>query len=772
MVVIGGGATGVGIAVDAASRGYDVLLLEQHDFGKGTSSRSTKLVHGGVRYLEQGNISLVMEALKERGLLRQNAPHLVSDLAFVVPNYDWWEAPFYGIGLKVYNLLAGKYGFGDSRDPLPRGDARAPAHHQDRGPARRRRVLRRPVRRRAAAHQPGADRGRAGRDAAQLRAGHRRSRKDADGFVDGVHRARPGERRELRVAARRWSSTPPGPSATACAGWPSPTRRRSSRPSQGVHLVFDGSFLPGDSAIMVPHTSDGRVMFAIPWHGHTLVGTTDTPDRRRRRSSRGPLDEEIEFILETARPLPATSRPRAPTCSACSPASGRSCARATPQNTAALSRDHTIHIDASGLLTITGGKWTTYRNMAEDTVNQAATLARLPDRDCPTRTLNVHGFHPGAEKFGALQFYGSDALLIQDLVRAEPALGEPLHRALPTIGAEVVFAARHEMARTVEDVLARRTRGLFLNAQAAAEMAPAGGGAAGARAGPRRGLAGRPGASVPRAGRGLSPGRGLPLNEPRSFPCESSAESSDRRPGCALLPARAVAANPGAAGPGPRGGQRTGAAADALDRELRRVVDDYVGLYRRESLPEWRKLFLPSFVAGSARAEGQIQLRTLDEFYEAQRKYLETGRAIKETLENVRLDRHGPPGQRVGRLRAGGRGRALAGPPGADPSGERGDYEGTSLDTLRQMVVMAIGVAFLPSLYIRSEIHRPRELRVTTVHGEVIERTHALVWRASSPARTLFGEIADELTAKAMRDFKEELRPVARRSRGRKAVVS
>ena len=108
LVVIGGGATGAGVAVDAASRGYEVLLLERGDFGVGTSSRSTKLVHGGVRYLGQGNISLVMEALKERGRLRENAPHLVRDLAFVVPSYDWWASPFYGLGLKVYNALSGK----------------------------------------------------------------------------------------------------------------------------------------------------------------------------------------------------------------------------------------------------------------------------------------------------------------------------------------------------------------------------------------------------------------------------------------------------------------------------------------------------------------------------------------------------------------------------------------------------------------------------------------------------------------------------------------
>ena len=205
IVVIGGGATGVGIAVDAASRGYDVLLLEQHDFGKGTSSRSTKLVHGGVRYLEQGNISLVMEALKERGLLRQNAPHLVSNLAFVVPNYDWWEAPFYGLGLKIYNAARRQVRLRRVRDPLARGDAGAAADDQDRGPARRRRLLRRPVRRRAAADQPGRDRGRAGRDAAQLRRASSAITKGADGFVDGVVAAdqETGQRVDDRGARRR-----------------------------------------------------------------------------------------------------------------------------------------------------------------------------------------------------------------------------------------------------------------------------------------------------------------------------------------------------------------------------------------------------------------------------------------------------------------------------------------------------------------------------------------------------------------------------------------
>ena len=221
---------------------------------------------------------------------------------------------------------------------------------------------------------------------------------------------------------------------------------------------------------MVPHTRDGRVMFAIPWHGHTLVGTTDTPIAEPTLEPRA-LDEEVAFILETA----GQYLHRAPTrADVLSVSVGiRPLVRAEgAASTAALSRDHTIHIDPSGLLTIAGGKWTTYRHMAEDAVNQAAMLARLPEKTCVTRTLNIHGCHPHAEKFGPLSVYGSDALAIQDLMRAHPPLAQRLHPALPYCRAEVVWAARVEMARSVEDVLARRCRALFLNANAAIEMAP------------------------------------------------------------------------------------------------------------------------------------------------------------------------------------------------------------------------------------------------------------------------------------------------------------
>ena len=466
MVVIGGGATGVGIAVDAASRGYDVLLLEQHDFGKGTSSRSTKLVHGGVRYLEQGNISLVMEALKERGLLRQNAPHLVHDLAFIVPSYTWWESPFYGFGLKVYNMLSGRYRFGPtsrlSRDEILQRlptikteGLKGGVVYYD-GQFDDSRLLINLV-------ATAAEQGAILLNYVEVTG----LRRDEDGFVNGVV-ARDREcQREFDVPARVVINAT-GAFCDRVRKMADPDAAELIAPSQGIHLVFDRSFLPSDSAIMVPHTPDGRVMFAIPWHNHTLVGTTDVAIRDTPIEPRA-TDEEIDFILETAGRYLERPPTRADILSVF--AGIRPLVRAGDgKSTAALSRDHTIHIDSSGLLTIAGGKWTTYRNMAEDCVNQAATLAQLDDRPCVTRALPIHGSGSGTGVLGDLAMYGSDASAIQQIAHDEPDLATRLHAALPYLGAEVVWAVRHEMARTVEDVLARRTRALFLNARAAIEM--------------------------------------------------------------------------------------------------------------------------------------------------------------------------------------------------------------------------------------------------------------------------------------------------------------
>jgi glycerol-3-phosphate dehydrogenase len=393
----------------------------------------------------------------------------VKDLAFVVPNYEWWEAPFYGVGLKVYDMLAGRYGFGPSeilsqeetlaRLPTIKTEGlRGGVVYYD-GQFDDARLL---INLAATAVEQGA--------LILNYAPATALTRDANGFVDGIVARDAESGRELRAPARVVVNAA-GPFSDEVRRLAHPDAAPLLAPSQGVHLVFDGSFLPGGHAIMVPHTTDGRVMFAIPWHGHTVVGTTDTAIRDATLEPR-PFDEEIEFILETAGRYLRRPITRADALSVF--VGVRPLVKAgSGGNTAALSRDHTIHIDPSGLLTIVGGKWTTYRHMAEDCVDHAATLARLPEKPCVTRNLNVHGFHRQAGNFGPLAVYGADALLIQDLIRAEPALAAPLHAALPTCAAEVVWAARMEMARTVEDVLARRTRALFLNARAAMEMAPA-----------------------------------------------------------------------------------------------------------------------------------------------------------------------------------------------------------------------------------------------------------------------------------------------------------
>ena len=468
MIIIGGGASGVGSAVDAASRGYDVLLLEQSDFGKGTSSRSTKLIHGGVRYLEQGNVSLVMEALKERGILRRNAPHLVHDLAFVVPNYNWWEMPFYGVGLKIYDLLAGKYRFGKSKilskkeilkrlPTIKTEGLRGGVIYYD-GQFDDARLLINLV---ATAAEKGAT--------VLNYARVFNLTKDAGGFIDGVDFA-DAETGKFFQAKAKVVINAAGAFCDAIRRMSDENAKPLIAPSQGIHLVFHQKFLPTENAIMIPHTPDGRVLFAIPWHSHTLVGTTDTPIEKAELEPRA-LDEEIEFVLETAGKYLHQAPRRQDILSVF--AGIRPLVKAAgAKNTAALARDHTIQIDSAGLVTLTGGKWTTYRQMAEDCINQAAVLAKLPEKDCVTKDLKIHGFIENAGQFGDLAVYGADASEIQKLTAADKSLGAKPHADLPYTFAEIVWSIRNEAARTVEDVLARRTRALFLNARAAIEIAP------------------------------------------------------------------------------------------------------------------------------------------------------------------------------------------------------------------------------------------------------------------------------------------------------------
>ena len=469
IIIVGGGATGLGVAVDAASRGYRTALLEVHDFAKATSSRSTKLVHGGVRYLEQLNFSLVVEVLRERGIMYRNAPHLVSNLAFVVPRYHWWEGPFYGIGLKLYDTLAGKLNIENSKF-LDRDETIAliPNVQQDDliGGIKY--------------HDGQFDDGRMAITLARTAADHGAAICNyirVTGFIKDQGRLvgvqaeddQSGAQLELRAKVVVNAT---GIFSDQVRRLDDPKADEMIEPAQGVHLVLDRSFQPGPNAIMVPHTDDGRVLFVIPWHERVIVGTTDTPMEHAQLEPRA-LPEELEFILRNAArymekdpaiddilSVFAGQRPLVHP-------GGRS------GKSKSVSRNHEVYVSESGLVTISGGKWTTYRKMAEDTMTHAIEVGQLEPQACCTEELHLHGYL-AREDLPAedhLHVYGSEAADVARLGADTPELNHKLHDRLPYSLAEIAFAARHEMACRLEDALARRTRSLLLDARASAEAA-------------------------------------------------------------------------------------------------------------------------------------------------------------------------------------------------------------------------------------------------------------------------------------------------------------
>ncbi len=479
LVVIGGGATGLGVALDAVLRGFSVLLLESHDFAGGTSSRSTKLLHGGVRYLAQGNVSLVREALSERATLLSLAPHLAQPLPFVMPSYRWWQTPFYGMGLKIYDLLAGPSGLG-STQLLNRSQTLAALPGV----------------------QPAGLRGGVqywdGQfDDARLALSLARSIERAGGVpvnymaVKRVHRLKDkredGARYALDLQDRRGQGVytvlaravvnatgvwVDGVREQALADVGQAVAQRLVSASQGVHVVVDRSFMPGNHALLVPKTQDGRVLFVVPWLGSLILGTTDTPREDLPREPE-PFESELAFILQEAskvlqrevrredaksvwvglRPLVATHKEGA--------------------GTQRLSREHTIVVDPNGMVTVTGGKWTTYRAMAEDVMAACFKEGGLPWRESGATAAHVlegAGPHEGGVALSeppGWHLYGSDAQAVRECGGADVELGMGLTAAM------VRYAARQEYAWTVEDVLARRWRALFLDAAKAKAMGPA-----------------------------------------------------------------------------------------------------------------------------------------------------------------------------------------------------------------------------------------------------------------------------------------------------------
>ena len=469
IVVVGGGATGLGVAVDAATRGLSVALLEKTDFAKCTSSRSTKLVHGGVRYLQKGDVMLVLEALRERGRMKANAPHLVKDQAFVISNYSYWDNFLYFCGLTFYDMLSFGFGYGRSKFISAKKVMKYIPTSVEKG-----------LKGGVVYHDGQFDDSRMAINLAQTcieNGGTVVNQASVTGIVhDDAGRAAgvkfvdnlTGEEHTIKA---RSVVNAAGCFVDDIMHMDSPTHRKMVTPSQGVHLVLDMKFLQSDYAIMVPKTSDGRVLFAVPWHDKVVVGTTDIVRPKAEEDPR-PLKEEIDFILGTAglymNPAPtykdilsvfAGQRPLA-------------APKKEGKNTKEISRSHKIIVSDNGLVTITGGKWTSYRLMAEDTVDKAIAMKLVDARPCVTKKFHIHGYRKNPNLKDHMYVYGSDQDAIMKLIAENPEYGKKLSDKYDYTVAEVVWAVREEMAREVEDVLARRVRLLFVDAREAIKAAP------------------------------------------------------------------------------------------------------------------------------------------------------------------------------------------------------------------------------------------------------------------------------------------------------------
>jgi len=466
VIIIGGGASGLGVAIDSANRGYKTLLLEKNDFAKGTSSRSTKLVHGGVRYLQNGDISLVIEALKERGIMRINAPHLVRDLSFVIPSYEWWTSPFYGIGLKVYDMMAGKLGLGPSTI-LNREETLALIPNVS---------------------QEGLNGGVIYNDGqfddARMAISMALTASQEGAClinyinVNGINKENElitGVRIEDQISGKKKNIkskvviNATGVFSDEIITLDQPNAKPMIRPSQGVHLVIEKSFLNGDHAIMVPQTSDGRVLFAVPWNDYVVLGTTDTPINETLEEPIA-LDSEIEFILKNAGAYMTKKPTRKDVKSVFAGLRPLAASEKNKDSTKEISRHHKIIVSTSGLISVLGGKWTTYRKIAEDTVNTLQAVGGLPERQCNTKTLPIFGYETHSDWNDPMHYYGTESKKII-AINAKKALVSLSEKFFITEN-QIIWAIQEEMAINLEDVLARRTRCLFLDAFETEKIAP------------------------------------------------------------------------------------------------------------------------------------------------------------------------------------------------------------------------------------------------------------------------------------------------------------
>ena len=465
IVIIGGGASGLGIAVDASKRGYKTLLLEKHDFGKGTSSRSTKLIHGGVRYLQNGDITLVIESLKERGILKRNAPHLVQDLSFVIPTYDWWASPFYGIGMKIYDMMAGKLGLGKSVI-ISKGETEKLIPN----------VNKKGLRGGVIYHDGQFDDSRMAITLA-LSANSKKTALlnycNVDGliknnneiiglsFTDSINSKKYQVKSKVVINAT-------GVFAEEIIRMDQPQIEKMIQPSQGVHIVLEKKFLKSKHAILIPQTSDGRVLFAVPWKNYVVVGTTDTQIKNASEEPK-PLKEEIDFILKNASKY-MTIKPNKGHIKSVFAGLRPLAATSDKKSTKEVSRSHKIDISPSGLISVLGGKWTTYRKISEDAIDTAISIKKLKKKKCKTEKTKLFGYKKKVDFSDPMHVYGSLKKKVESLGGKDD--NNSLSTKFYITNNIIEWSIIHEMALTLEDILARRTRCIFLDSKESKLIAP------------------------------------------------------------------------------------------------------------------------------------------------------------------------------------------------------------------------------------------------------------------------------------------------------------
>lgn len=469
IIVIGGGASGLGIALDAATRGFKTILFEQYDFAKGTSSKSTKLLHGGVRYLAQGDIKLVIEALEERGHLEKNARHLFKKQEFIIPNYSWWKGPYYLIGLKLYDWLSKRLSLGGSKYISKKTVLKRLPTLKSKGLAN------------GVSYFDGQfDDARLAINLAQtaIEASAvclnymkvESFNKNPNDLIESVEVLDTESNKKYIVKGKAIINAT-GIFTDSVVKMYNPKHKKTVIPSQGIHLMLDSSFLKSDKAIMVPKTSDGRVLFIIPWHDKVIAGTTDTLIKKPKIEPQ-PLTEEVDFILETINQHLTKIATRKDVLSVFSGL--RPLAKPAKEEIATkeVSRSHKIIID-NNLVSIVGGKWTTYRKMGEDVVNQVIDSFQFNKVPCKTEEISIHG--NVSEKIilpDHLYYYGSDLEAYLAFEKSNPEYAEKIHPKYQFTKGQIVWSIQHEMARTVEDFLSRRIRLLLLDAKTAKEAAP------------------------------------------------------------------------------------------------------------------------------------------------------------------------------------------------------------------------------------------------------------------------------------------------------------